>query len=383
MRIVAIIPARGGSKGVRNKNLREVDGVSLIGRAVRSAKQVKNIRNVYVSTDSFLISEEAERWGAEVVHRPDKLAGDEASSESAVIHAVKNIQPTDVVVFMQCTSPFTRSADIDRAVSLLVDGKYDSVFSATEDHGFRWELKGDSVTPVGHKAEERPRRQDLPPRFVETGAFYIFRPDGLINSGSRFHGEVGYGLTDKSLHIDIDSEADISWANSVAKILAKDAPKIRISALVMDFDGVQTDDYVWIDSEGRESVRVSRSDGLGISSLREAGLQLMILSSERNPVVAKRAEKLGISLKHGALEKSESLREWAEEHNLSLRSIAYLGNDVNDLSAMKLVGLPVAVSDAHPDVIRAASVVLQSKGGEKAVREMAEILLANYEKGSL
>lgn len=112
-------------------------------------------------------------------------------------------------------------------------------------------------------------------------------------------------------------------------------------------------------------MRVSRSDGLGIASIREAGLQLMILSSKKNPVVAKRAEKLGIRLKHGVFEKSESLREWAEENNLSLRSIAYLGNDINDLSAMKLVGLPVAVLDAHPDVIQAASVVLQSNGGKK------------------
>jgi len=145
---------------------------------------------------------------------------------------------------------------------------------------------------------------------------------------------------------------------------------------VTDFDGVHTDDTASVDAEGHESVRVSRSDGMGVALLRRADIPLLILSSEVHPVVRARAEKLGVPVVHGLADKVTALREWAAGLGIPLDRIAYLGNDVNDLPPMAVVGWPVAVADAEPAVRSAARVVLQRGGGAGAVRELADRVLA-------
>jgi N-acylneuraminate cytidylyltransferase len=109
--------------------------------------------------------------------------------------------------------------------------------------------------------------------------------------------------------------------------------------------------------------------------LREAGIPVLILSTEENAVVAKRAHKLKVEARHGVRDKAASLREWAAAQGISLSRIAYLGNDVNDLGCLALVGWPVAVADAHADVLRAARLILTHKGGDGAVRELADRIL--------
>lgn len=375
MSVVAIIPARGGSKGVKDKNLQKIGGVSLIGRAVRSAKLAQNINKVFVSTDSIEISKEAEKFGAETIFRPTAISGDEASSELALHHALSVIERVKSVVFIQCTSPFIQSTDLEQAVDLVNNKVFDSVFSAVEDHGFRWELQGDSLMPIGHSMKLRPRRQDLPSRFLETGAFYAFSSDGFLESNSRFHGRVGHVLVDKFFQIDIDDYEDLKQAQKISQSFFDEFSSRTIRAVVLDFDGVQTDDYLWIDQEGREFVRVSRSDGLGISMLKKAGFEVIILSTETNPVVGARARKLGIDVLQGEKDKEKAIQNWSKSRELSLTEVAFLGNDLNDLGAMNAVGLPISVADAHPKVISRASLVLKSKGGEKAIRELADIFL--------
>lgn len=375
MRVVAIIPARGGSKGIKNKNLSELGGLSLIGRAIRSARLAQSIQEVYVSTDSPLIVEEVRRWGGIPIVRPAALSTDESSSESAVKHALEQIGNVDVIVFIQCTSPFISSSDLDMASELVISGQYDSVFSAVEDHGFRWQDTGQGLEPIGHSVESRPRRQELPNRFLETGSFYAFRPKGFMESVSRFHGRIGHILVDKLFQIDIDDVEDLHRARLISKLFTNRTIETRIKAVVLDFDGVQTDDYVWIDQDGRETVRVSRSDGHGISLFKKAGIEVLILSAETNGVVEARARKLGVEVIFGQTSKAEALLEWVKNKEIQLEDVAYLGNETNDLDAMKLVGLPVAVADAAPSVINLSAIVLSSKGGEKAVRELAGILV--------
>jgi len=139
---------------------------------------------------------------------------------------------------------------------------------------------------------------------------------------------------------------------------------------------VHTDDRVRIDQDGIESVAVSRSDGMGVSLLRAAGIPFLILSTEANPVVAARGRKLGVEVRQGAADKAAVLRDWAAGRGIPLSRIAYLGNDVNDLGCLELVGWPVAVPDAHPLVLSAARVVLDRPGGAGAVRDLAERVLA-------
>jgi YrbI family 3-deoxy-D-manno-octulosonate 8-phosphate phosphatase len=130
-----------------------------------------------------------------------------------------------------------------------------------------------------------------------------------------------------------------------------------------------------VDQLGRETVRVSRSDGHGVARLRAAGVPVLILSAEENPVVGRRAEKLGVECAQGVAEKGAVLRDWASARGIRLDRIAYLGNDRGDLPALAEVGWPIAVADAVPEVRAAARHVLEHRGGDGAVRELADLII--------
>jgi N-acylneuraminate cytidylyltransferase len=140
----------------------------------------------------------------------------------------------------------------------------------------------------------------------------------------------------------------------------------------MDFDGVLTDDRVHVDETGREAVACSRSDGMGLSRLVASGVGAVILSSERNPVVSARAAKLRIESFQGVDDKGAALARVAADRNLAMEEVAYVGNDVNDMACMAMAGVSVAVADAHPEVLRAAAIVLRRPGGHGAVRELCD-----------
>jgi YrbI family 3-deoxy-D-manno-octulosonate 8-phosphate phosphatase len=131
-----------------------------------------------------------------------------------------------------------------------------------------------------------------------------------------------------------------------------------------------------VNFEGEEFVRVSRSDGMGVARLRRAGVPQLILSTETNPVVTARANKLGVDVVQDVSDKAAAVTEWIMARGLDPERVAFVGNDVNDLPAMGRVGWPVAVADARPEVKAAARVVLQHNGGEGAVREICERVLA-------
>ena len=377
---VAIIPARGGSKGVPRKNLRRVGGIPLVERAVRAAVAASAVDLVVVSTDDDEIAEVGAAAGARVIRRPAEIAGDTASSESALLHVLDELEAggahVETVVFVQATSPFIPSEGIDEAVRMLrVDG-FDSVFSAYETYGFLWRCGDDGeAAAINHDAAHRPRRQDREPHYLETGAFYAFSAQGFRVAQHRFFGRIGVVEVPERSAVEIDDEQQLAVASALAPLI--DEPEaIPAKAIVTDFDGVHTDDTALVDAEGHEFVRVSREDGMGVSRLRRSGIPMLIISTETNPVVGARGRKLRVPVLQAVDDKAQALAEWAAEHGIALSDVAYLGNDVNDLGAMALVGWPVAVADAHPEVRAAARAVLSRAGGDGAVRELIERVLS-------
>ncbi|MFS2279364.1 acylneuraminate cytidylyltransferase [Microbacterium sp. OR21] len=378
---IAIIPARGGSKGVPGKNLRRVGGVPLIERAVRASAAADGVDLVVVSTDDSEITLVAEAAGARVVARPADLSGDTATSESALLHALDELEAGGIragtVVFVQATSPFIPSEGIAEAVAHIAADRFDSVFSAFETFGFLWRRDADRhAATINHDSSHRPRRQDREPHYLETGAFYAFTADGFRASGHRFFGRVGIVEVPEASAIEIDDEQQLAVANALAALDTDPDAPIPAAVLVTDFDGVHTDDTASVDTDGRESVRVSREDGMGVSRLRRTGIPMLILSTEMNAVVARRAEKLQVPVLHGVDDKATALESWAAENGVALRDVAYVGNDVNDLGPLGIVGWPIAVANAHPAVKAAARVVLTRRGGDGAVREVIERMLA-------
>lgn len=159
---------------------------------------------------------------------------------------------------------------------------------------------------------------------------------------------------------------------------------IPIDFVVFDFDGVFTDNAVWVTEDGGiELVRCSRADGLGISMLHQAGIPMYVLSTEVNPVVAARCRKLRLEVEHGIEDKGARLKELLGERGFDPSRVAYIGNDINDASCLELVGTAIVVADAHPDVIDLADHVLNHSGGYGAVREFCDALLAHRRSQSV
>ncbi len=218
MNVLCVIPARGGSKGIPGKNLRQILGVPLIGYAIRAARAARMITRVVVSTDDAVIGEAAKRYGAEVVWRPEEISGDLASSESALLHALNAIDEADgycpdLLVFMQCTSPLTLAVDLDGAVNLLLEKNADVVFSAVRTHAFLWGVDDNGhAVEVNHDRGYRPMRQEMKPQYQETGAFYILRADGFKLAKKRFFRRVILYEVPASRSIDIDDKHDLERA---------------------------------------------------------------------------------------------------------------------------------------------------------------------------
>ncbi|MFE7837831.1 cytidylyltransferase domain-containing protein [Streptomyces sp. NPDC057474] len=411
-RVLAVIPARGGSKGVPAKNLAPVGGVPLVARAVRECLGARLVTDVVVSTDDHAIAAAARVSGAEVVLRPAAIAGDTATSEAAVLHALDAHEalhgsPVDVVLLVQCTSPFILREDIDGVARAVVEHGADTALTVAPFHGFIWRdtvdeplvaeaartgaVGGETTEPtddteseggygVNHDKSFRPRRQDRPQDLLETGAAYAMDAAGLRKHQHRFFGRTELVRTDPARVLEIDDPHDLARAQALAPLFDADRPgalptAADIDAVVLDFDGTQTDDRVLIDSDGREFVSVHRGDGLGIAALRKSGLTMLILSSEKNPVVAARARKLQIPVLHGIDRKDLALKQWCEEQGIAPERVLYVGNDVNDLPCFALVGWPVAVGSAHDVVRGAARAVTTVPGGEGAIREIAGWIL--------
>ncbi|MDF3298259.1 acylneuraminate cytidylyltransferase [Streptomyces tropicalis] len=421
-RVLAVIPARGGSKGVPAKNLAPVAGVPLVARAVRECRAARLVTDVVVSTDDQDIADAARRAGAEVVLRPAALAGDTATSEAAVLHALDAHEalhgsPVDAVLLVQCTSPFLVREDVDGVAAAVVENGADTAVTVAPFHGFVWRDAADDpavVTAaraeraggtavadpdprggygVNHDKSFRPRRQDRPQDLLETGAAYAMDAAGFRAHGHRFFGRTDLVRTDPARVLEIDDPHDLARARALAPLLdadrsgppgpARAAEALLgalpthddIDAVVLDFDGTQTDDRVLIDSDGREFVSVHRGDGLGIAALRRSGLRMLILSTEQNPVVAARARKLRLPVLHGIDRKDLALKQWCEEQGIAPERVLYVGNDVNDLPCFALVGWPVAVASAHDVVRGAARAVTALPGGDGAIREIASWIL--------
>ena len=150
-----------------------------------------------------------------------------------------------------------------------------------------------------------------------------------------------------------------------------------VRLVVFDFDGVFTDNTVWTDDTGNEWVRSWRGDGLGLEKLRQAGIPAWVLSTETHPVVARRCQKLGIPFRQGLADKQAALEALASEIGVSLGDVVYVGNDVNDAGCLGVVGLPIVVQDAHPDVLPLAHYRTRTAGGFGAVREICDWLSAS------
>jgi len=341
-----------------------------------------------VSTDDPEIASISKTFGAEVIWRPLEISGDSASSESALLHVLKTIEGNGVnqpflTVFLQCTSPLTIVDDIDGTIQKLLDENADSCFTATEFHYFLWGNDNfGNANGLNHDKLYRPRRQDRLAQFVETGAVYVMKTELFLKYKHRFFGRTVMYHTPRERYFEIDEPIDLEIVESIL-IKAENANMLKnlpekIEAIFFDFDGVFTNNKVILNENGQESIVADRGDGLGISLLKKMGIDLYILSTEKNDVVHQRAKKISVKAFNKLDNKLIKLKEIIKEKNYNKDNCIFVGNDINDYDCLKYIGCGVVVNDAYLQVKKIARIVLKNNGGEGAVRELIELINERY-----
>lgn len=218
MSCIVIIPARAGSKVIKNKNIQPINGLPLIAYNIRAAFKASKVERVIVSTDGDSIANIAKEHGAEIVKRPEAISGDTASSESALLHALDELEKEkplpSYTCFAQCTSPLTMPEDFDNILAMIEGGKYDSVFAAARSHAFLWKIdqKGHARGINHDETKQRQMRQNQPPQYQEIGALYVFKTEEFRKHKNRFFGRIGIYEMPASRTLDIDDSKDMEKA---------------------------------------------------------------------------------------------------------------------------------------------------------------------------
>jgi len=225
MSIFCIIPARGGSKGVPHKNIAPFLGQPLITHSIKYALESKLVDRVFVSTDDEQISNISISDGSEVIPRPADIAGDNATTESAIAHAIewwqKHKLMPDIIVLLQATSPLRPKHSLDLALEKFQGGDFDSLLSISPTHRFFWKVDGHTAQ-AEYDFMNRPRRQDMTEsdiRYVENGSVYIFLLDHFIHRENRLGGKIGYTIFPEEYSPEIDTLSDFTLLEEIAENL--------------------------------------------------------------------------------------------------------------------------------------------------------------------
>ena len=398
--VLAIIPARGGSKGIPRKNIRPFAGYPLIAYSIAAGLQTESVTRLIVTTDDEEIAEVAREFGAETPFlRPAELAQDRTLDLPVFQHALNWLAQHEdyhpqAVVHLRPTTPVRPPSLVDRSVSLLLaHPEADSVRGITTAHQNpykMWLMDGEDkpIRPLtsvpGIDESYNSPRQALPTAYTHTGLIDTIRPATILELNSMSGRIILPLLFDPAYDADLDTPQD--WKYAEQRVL-HDRPRmvwpgrpprrmpLSIRLLVLDFDGVLTDNRVWVDQDGREMVAANRSDSLGIGLLRQVGVETVVISTETNPVVAARCRKINIPCIQGINDKATALNQLLLERKVNAKEVIFLGNDVNDLPCFPLVGWAVVVADGMPEAIRQADFVLARSGGHAAVRELCDMLM--------
>lgn len=383
---VALIPVRGGSKSIPLKNIKTFNGRPLVYWVLFAANNSKYIDEVFVSTDSIEIKRIVEEFGFPktiVLKRKKSLAKDTTSTELVMLDFAKEYK-FDNIVLLQATSPMTTTFHIDEAIKKYFDDNPDSLLSVVRTHRFIWEQIGTFITPVNYDYKNRFRRQDWDGQLVENGAIYITKKKMLIQSNSRISGDIIYYMMPDFTYFEIDELTDWNILEGLHNLHNKNIIFASLKSIIKDIklvvtdvDGVLTNGnmiYIGDDLEGKE---FNAKDGMGFEILRRNQINCAIVTGESNVSVTRRAKKLKVNdVYTGIQNKTDVIIELTKKYDLNLNQIAYIGDDINDLDAMKIVGLSVAVADAVVEIKRIAKLILLSNGGRAAFREFVDYFIS-------
>jgi N-acylneuraminate cytidylyltransferase len=391
MKNVAFIPVRGGSKSVPMKNIKIIHGKPLVYWTARAACLCPYIDNVYICTDSDRIRDTVDAFctGPEralfskliVIGRSADSASDTASTESVMLEFATE-RSFDNIVLVQATSPLLVAEDLSRGFEAFFAADTDGVLSVVRQKRFHWKCdEWGYAYPTNYDVFHRPRRQDFDGDLVENGAFYITARTDLLRTGNRISGNIRAVEMDESTYFEIDEPSDWLIIEELMKKRSAATPLADWSDIKMvlsDCDGCLTDGGMYYGEFGDELKKFNTRDGVGFSMLRARGIVTGIITSESMELNRRRATKMNLDVvEMGSFDKVETVGRVCRERGIALRNVAYVGDDVNDVELLKLVGLGFCPADAVKAAKEASGLVARACGGQGVIRELAEMLLEN------
>lgn len=389
---VAFIPVRGGSKSIPLKNIKQICGKPLVYWTIKAACDCKYIDRVYVATDNIKIKETVESFKtgvdanrfskAVIIGRSEESASDTASTEFAMLEFA-NCYEFSNIVLIQATSPLLQSADLNRGFEVFQAENIDSVISVVRQKRFHWSQDDKGYAyPTNYDVFARPRRQDFEGYLVENGAFYITSKKALLESQNRISGNIKAVEMNADSFFEIDEPSDWVVIESLMKKNGITAPfeMPNIKLFLTDCDGCLTDGGMYYSEYGDELKKFNTRDGMGFSLLKEKGIIAGIVTSENVDLNRRRADKLKLDIFEPACkDKLSTIKRICAEHNIDLKNVCYVGDDINDIDVIREVGLGCCPQDANNCVKKYAKYISSKNGGNGVIRDVIEYIFSNKE----
>jgi len=369
MSCLAVIPAWSGlctqTGSWDGRWMHPVAGQPMLAWLLEEAQLISSVQRTLVLTDDPAVMAVCQQHGVEVLDdEPWPGSGEPNALLQAMGRAVSGLgERPNIVVGIDPSYPLIESQDIDAAVTLIEQGLADLVIPVVDAPTSHW----------GGTANIAGASQTMSP------AFRVWKTEQLLNPQTFDGGRVKHQRIGMCCGHGVFEPIQASLAEVVLRDRLKQRHISRLPnplhAVISDFDGVWTDNRVIVNQDGIESTVCSRGDGMGLGMLKKAGVPILVMSKERNPVVTTRCNKLDIECMQAIDDKKPALLHWLSERGFDPAHCIYLGNDVNDAQCLETVGCGIVVADAHPDVMPLASIVLEHPGGYGAVREVCDMVL--------
>ena len=390
MKTIAFIPVRGGSKSIPLKNIKPFCGKPLVCWNIEALEGCPEVDEVIVATDSDAIWSvvENQHYGKTTLYRRSaENACDTASTESVMLEYIHKAGLAEDTIFMlvQATSPLTQTIHFSEALQMYAKGGYDSILTCVRNYRFFWNADG---TSMNYDYMKRPRRQNFDGMLMENGAFYINTVRNILCNGNRLGGRIGIYEMPEYTATEIDEPDDwIILENLMRKHVLAHAgcrqPRIRL--FLTDVDGTLTDGGMYYSENGDELKKFNTRDGMGMGMLREKGIKVGIITSEDRQLNKRRADKLKVDFFYQGRKDVGKLavaQEICDKMGITLREVAYMGDDVNCIELLSSVGLAACPADADGRVKAIPGIrVMTKKGGDGCVREFCEMLVSHGDDG--
>ena len=380
MSVIAFIPARGGSKSIPGKNIKNFCGKPLIYWNLFALEKSELVNEIVVATDSEKIFKKVEEFNfskVKLYKRSADNAQDHSTSESIMLEYINyaKLASSDTFMLVQATSPFTRTEDFNNGLKLM--NKYDTVFACAKIKRFIWNKEG---KPLNYDHNNRPRRQDFEGTFMENGAFCISSVSNIIYHNNRISGNIGICEMAEYTFVEIDEVED--WIMAEQLFMKNHDSEYKsnfnkIKLFLSDVDGVLTDAGMYYTENGDEFKKFCTYDGMGFQLLQKTGVKVGILTSEDRQLNRRRAKKLCLDFDfHGAKDKLQIVKDLCLKENITLDEVAYIGDDVNCFSLLSHVGIAACPNNAVHKIKTIPNIIqLNKNGGDGVVREFVELIL--------